>query len=98
MKRFLFSTVLVVVALVLLVVAGAGIFLSTLDLGKYRGQLSTVAEKALGRSVVIEGDIGHSFLPLGLSLERVIVKNTSEFGAENFLLVEDFYYFLLLPQ
>lgn len=89
MKRFLFSTVLVVVALVLLVVAGAGIFLSTLDLGKYRGQLSTVAEKALGRSVVIEGDIGHSFLPLGLSLERVIVKNTSEFGAENFLLVED---------
>ena len=89
MKRFLFSTVLVLVALVLLVVAGAGIFLSTLDLGKYRGQLSTVAEKALGRSVIIEGDIGHSFMPLGLSLERVIVKNTPEFGAENFLLVED---------
>lgn len=89
MKRFLFSTVLVLVALVLLVVAGAGIFLSTLDLGKYRGQLSTVAEKALGRSVLIEGDIGHSLMPLGLSLERVIVKNTPEFGAENFLLVEN---------
>lgn len=89
MKRFLFSGVLVLVALVLLAVAGAGIFISTLDLSTYRSQLSQVAEEALGRPVMIEGEIGHSFMPLGLSLERVIVKDTAEFGSGEFLMVED---------
>ena len=87
MKRTLTMLSLSLVTVILLAIAGAGIFLATLDLNSYKAEIIESAEKALGRKVVIEGNISHSLFPLGLRLDRVIIADDGKFGSDPFVLV-----------
>jgi len=85
MKRTLVILVLSTVTVVLLALVGAGIFLATLDLNAYKAHISSAAEAALGRKVVMEGNISHSLFPLGLRLDRVILADDGKYGSEPFV-------------
>ena len=87
MKRTVTMLSLSLVTVILLATAGAGIFLATLDLNSYKTEIVESAEKALGRKVVIEGNISHSLFPLGLRLDRVIIADDGKFGSDPFVQV-----------
>lgn len=81
----------IVLALVVTVVVVAGVLLATLDVNKYKGVITAQAEKATGRTLVIEGD-----LDLSISLSPAVVVNGVRFAnapwgsGEDMLAVERF--------
>ena len=88
MKRFFLATFLTIVALLAMAAAAAGIFLSTLDLDSYKETIAQELSVALGRPVSVEGSIHHSLMPLGLTLDRLVILDALVYGPEPFLVVE----------
>ena len=88
MHRFILAASLTVIALVAFAAAGAGIFLSTLDLNTYKETIATEISAALGRPVSVEGSIHHSLAPLGLTLDRIVILDDLVYGPEPFLVVD----------
>ena len=88
MKRFILAASLTVIALVALAATGAGIFLSTLNLDTYKETITTEVSAALGRPVSVEGSIHHSLVPLGLTLDRIVILDELVYGPEPFLVVD----------
>lgn len=84
MRRVLAILGLSIIAVLLIIVTGAGVFMATLDLNKYKGDLVEAAALAIGKKVVIEGDIHHSLFPLGLSVDKLIIEDDAKFGAGPF--------------
>jgi len=80
-------------ALVLLAVAGAAIFVATFDANRYKADIESLALKHTGRTLKIEGDIAVTFFPrLGAVINQASLSepssstsNTPNAGSEPFL-------------
>lgn len=90
MKKTMLIIILSLVVLVLLTVAGLGIFLSTFNPNAYKDHISRAVEAATGRTLHFQNDLEVSFFPqLGLKTGRVTMTDTGIFGSEPFLEVEN---------
>lgn len=63
--------VLAVVGLVILAIAAVAIAIAVIDPNDYKPQIEKAAEDATNLDLILEGDIGWSFIPLGLELNNV---------------------------
>ncbi|TPW24277.1 AsmA family protein [Marinobacter nauticus] len=60
-----------VIALLLLAVAAVGIAVAVINPNDYKPQIEAAVEKQTNLDLMLEGDIGWSFIPLGLELNQV---------------------------
>lgn len=60
-----------ILALLLLVVAAVAIAVAVINPNDYKPQIEAAVEKHTNLDLVLEGDIGWSFIPLGLELNKV---------------------------
>ena len=60
-----------IVAVILLAVAAIAIAMAVIDPNDYKPQIEQAVEKQTNLDLVLEGDIGWSFIPLGLELNNV---------------------------
>lgn len=81
MNKWLKYGFIAVAALVLLVIAGAVIFVSTFDPNTHKGQITEAVKKATGRDLVVSGQIKVSVFPwLGAEVGGVSLSNAKGFG------------------
>lgn len=79
----------IVISLIILVVAGLIALPFFIDPNDYKQQISDQVEKATGRTLTLEGDIGLSVFPwVALELGPLSLSNAKGFEAENFVAVE----------
>ncbi|WP_331774457.1 AsmA family protein [Sulfurospirillum sp. 1612] len=71
MKKLLIG----IVALFAFIIIGLVIAISMVNLNKYKPQIEQAVKEHSGYELKINGDIGTSFSPIGISIENVIVKN-----------------------
>ena len=77
-------------ALLVLGIGAASFFLYTLDLNAYKELIVEKAQEATGRTLDIQGDIGHSLFPrLGLTLGQTQFGNAPGFGDAPMVSVEE---------
>ena len=60
-----------VIALLLLAVAAVAIAVAVINPNDYKPQIEAAVEKQTNLDLMLEGDIGWSFIPLGLELNQV---------------------------
>jgi len=60
-----------IVALIILAVAAIAIAMAVINPNDYKPQIEQVVEKQTNLDLILEGDIGWSFIPLGLELNNV---------------------------
>ncbi|MBC7182527.1 MAG: AsmA family protein, partial [Marinobacter sp.] len=60
-----------IVALIILAVAAVAIAMAVINPNDYKPQIEQVVEKQTNLDLILEGDIGWSFIPLGLELNNV---------------------------
>ncbi|RUM94638.1 MAG: hypothetical protein DSZ28_02120, partial [Thiothrix sp.] len=83
-------TLLVLLILIFLVIAGVGIAVATLDPNDYKEQITEQVKKATGRELTLEGDISWSLFPwLGLNLGKASLANPEGFGDQPFAALEE---------
>lgn len=70
MKVFRYA-IYAVLALLLLVVAAVAIAVAVINPNDYKPQIEAVTEKQTNLDLMLQGDIGWSFIPLGLELNQV---------------------------
>lgn len=81
MNKWLKYGLIAVAALVLLVIAGAVIFVSTFDPNAHKAQITEAVKKATGRDLVVGGQIKVSVFPwLGAEVGGVSLSNAKGFG------------------
>ena len=68
MKKFFKILIYTILFLIIAIIVGGYIFLKTFDLNKYKDQITSIASKALGRELKINGDAS-----LGISLVPTII-------------------------
>ncbi|NWO04364.1 MAG: AsmA family protein [Alteromonadaceae bacterium] len=66
--RYAFSAV---IALIVLAVAAVAIAIAVIDPNDYKPQIEAAVEDKTNLDLILEGDIGWSFIPLGLELNQV---------------------------
>ena len=89
MKRAILITLMVLLTLVLLLLAGAGILLATLNPNDYKEDISAAIYKATGRQVHLQDDMEMAIFPwIGLKTGRFVVSDPPAFGADPFLSAE----------
>ena len=66
--RYVFSAL---VALIVLVIVAIGIAVTVIDPNDYKPQIEAAVEKQTNLDLILEGEIGWSFIPLGLELNQV---------------------------
>ena len=66
--RYAFSAI---VALIVLAVVAIGIAIAVINPNDYKPQIEAAVEKQTNLDLILEGDIGWSFIPLGLELNQV---------------------------
>ncbi|MEM8845225.1 MAG: AsmA family protein, partial [Pseudomonadota bacterium] len=77
------------VILVLVLVAGAGILVATVDPNDYKDKIVEVVKDKTGRILTLDGDIGFTFFPkLGVSLGEAQLSNATGFGDQPFAQVK----------
>ena len=77
--------IITVVVLILLLVAGAGILVATVDPNDYKDDIIKLVKESTGRTLTLEGDLGFTFFPaLGVSLGEAQLSNASGFGDQPF--------------
>ena len=76
------KAILIAIPLLIILVIGAGaFFLYTLDLNSYKSLIVEKTQEATGRTLVIDGEIGHKLFPrLGLTLGSTTFGNAPGFG------------------
>ena len=60
-----------IVALIVLAVAAVAIAMAVINPNDYKPQIEAAVEKQTNLDLMLEGDIGWSFIPLGLELNQV---------------------------
>ena len=89
MKRLALNIALSLLAIVLFVVAGLGILLSTFNPNDYKDKIAELAQKHTGLAIVFEGDLQTSIFPvLGLKTGAVRVTDEAIYGGEPFLEIQ----------
>ncbi len=87
--KWVLRSILAVLGLVVLAVAGVFVFLVTLNPNDYKGQISSAVQQATGRNLTISGDIRASMYPiLGFTAAGITLSNPSGFGDKPFLTLE----------
>ena len=86
MKKVLLS----IVALLMLAIGGALLYVATIDLNSYKPQITQAVKDASGLELVIEGDIAPSLSPVGVSIQGVKVSNPSGFDKNPFFTLKRF--------
>ena len=77
--------IIAIVVLVLLLVAGAGILVATVDPNDYKDDIIKLVKDSTGRTLTLEGDLGFTFFPnLGVSLGEAQLSNAAGFGEQPF--------------
>ncbi len=72
------------IAIVALVIALPVVILSFIDFNQYKDEIATLVRDLTGRELTIEGDIGHSYFPLGARLNRITLGNAPGFSDQPF--------------
>ena len=81
--------IIAIVVLVLLLVAGAGILVATVDPNDYKDDIIKLVKEETGRTLTLEGDLGFTFFPnLGVSLGEAQLSNAAGFGDQPFAQVK----------
>jgi len=81
MNKWLKYGLIAAAALVLLVIVGAVIFVSTFDPNAHKAQITEAVKKATGRDLVVSGQIKVSVFPwLGAEVGGVSLSNAKGFG------------------
>ena len=89
MKRLALNIALSLLTIVLFVVAGLGILLSTFNPNDYKGKIAELAQKHTGLAIVFEGDLQTSIFPvLGLKTGAIRVTDEAIYGGEPFLEIQ----------
>jgi len=84
--KWLFGLILL---LLILVVAGVAIFVSTFDANEYKERIIETVKNETGRDLVLNGELKTSFYPwLGIELNQAELSNALGFSAEKFLTVD----------
>ena len=76
-------------AVLLVLIVAIGIFVVTFDPNAYKERITTQVHEATGRDLVIEGEIGLTFFPLGFSLGETRLSNAPGFGDDPFASVAE---------
>ena len=97
MKRAFILTAAVLATLLLLVLAGAGIFLATFNPNEYKQNISDAVYKATGRQIQLQGNLEVSIFPwLGLTTGKFLISDPPAFGADPFISAENASFHLAL--
>ena len=81
--------IIALIVFVLVLVAGAGILIATVDPNDYKEDIVKLVKESTGRTLTLEGDIGFTFFPkLGVSLGEAQLSNAAGFGSEPFAQVK----------
>lgn len=90
MAKFFKILLTAVIVLLLVAVVGGYIFINTFDFNKYKGYVTELASKELGRKLAINGDasVGISLVPT-IVLEDVELANASWASAPQMVKVEN---------
>jgi uncharacterized protein involved in outer membrane biogenesis len=84
--KWLLRALFAVIALVVIAVAGAAIFLWTFDPNAYKDDLIAAVEARTGRSFALKGDVALTVYPwVGLTADGIEIGNAANFGPEPFL-------------
>ena len=81
MKKFLIGLVVAFATIIVILVA----ILLTFDLNKYKPQIEQKVYEATGKELKINGDIGLSLSPFGLSVKDIEIKNPKGFSSADML-------------
>lgn len=82
MGKKILITLLIVMTTIIVVL---GVLIATFDLNKYKPQIEKKVYEATGKELKINGDIGLSLSPLGLSVKDIIIKNPKGFSKDDML-------------
>ena len=85
------KAILIAIPLLIILIIGAGaFFLYTLDLNSYKSLIVEKTQEATGRTLAIDGEIGHKLFPrLGLTLGSTTFGNAKGFGDAPMASVEE---------
>ena len=82
MGKKILITLLVIMTTIIVVL---GIIIATFDLNKYKPQIEKKVYEATGKELKINGDIGLSLTPFGISIKDIVVKNPKGFSSSDLL-------------
>jgi AsmA protein len=90
MRKTLKVFAVILSALILLLLVGVGVLLLLIDPNQFKPQLAEKIQEKIGREVEFAGDLHLSVFPaLGLSSERIRVKNVPGFQETDFLTIQE---------
>jgi len=76
MKKLLFGLIIVMTTVIVVLV----VLIMTFDLNKYKPAIEKKVYEATGKELKINGDIGLSFSPFGISINDIVIKNPKGFS------------------
>jgi AsmA protein len=82
MGKKILITLLIVMTTIIVVL---GVLIATFDLNKYKPQIEKKVYEATGKELKINGDIGVSLSPFGLSVKDIVIKNPKGFSKNDML-------------
>lgn len=81
MKKVFKITGITIISLVLLLIIATIVLVNTVDLNRYKSQISNQVQQATGRTLTIDGDISWSLYPwLGVQVKNVELGNPAGFA------------------
>ncbi len=82
MGKKILVTLLIVMTTIIIVL---GVIIATFDLNKYKPQIEKKVYEATGKVLKINGDIGLSLSPFGVSIKDIVIKNPKGFNGDDML-------------
>ena len=82
MGKKILITLLIIMTTIIVVL---GVLIATFDLNKYKPQIEKKVYEATGKELKINGDIGLSLTPFGISIKDIVVKNPKGFSSSDLL-------------
>lgn len=84
--KTLLKIALLLLAILVIAVAGVGIYIATYDLNEHKDMIASRVRAQTGRDIMLKGPIEHSLYPwLGIRLEDVSLSEDPAFGSAPFL-------------
>ncbi len=84
-KKILISSVIIMTSIIVVLI----IFIMSFNLNKYKPTIEKKVFEATGKELKINGKIGLSLLPFGLSINDIVVKNPKGFTKQDMLSVKN---------
>jgi AsmA protein len=78
------KALIVIGILVVVVIAGIGIFAATFDVNSYRGRIQSQLQQQLGRTISL-GNMNLGFFPLEFKVQNIVISDDPKFGTAPFV-------------